>query len=134
MCRPVQSVQFLSGKKMQRYQPLCSLECPCSSGRSTGGCNVVERLHISLSKFFGLSNFRTGQKESALSALHGRDVFLRIATGGGKSLSMFLVPLTYSNQAIGVIISPLNSLMDEQVNSYRHHCWTDVCSNYRFRS
>jgi len=52
-----------------------------------------------------------------LRALHGKDVFVRMATGAGKSLAMFLVPLAYSNVAVGVIISPLNSLMDEQVSS-----------------
>ena len=40
---------------------------------------------------------------------------MRMATGAGKSLCMFMVPLAYSDSAIGVIISPLNSLMDEQV-------------------
>ena len=77
---------------------------------------MVERLTGCMTKYFGFSSFRTGQKEAASSALHGRDVFVRMATGGGKSLSMFLVPLTYSNEAVGVIISPLNSLMEEQVS------------------
>ena len=52
-----------------------------------------------MTKYFGFSSFRTG-KQAASSALHGRDVFVRVATGGGKSLSMFLVPLTYSNEAV----------------------------------
>ena len=57
---------------------------------------MVERLTGCMTKYFGFSSFRTGQKEAASSALHGRDVFVRMATGGGKSLSMFLVPLTYA--------------------------------------
>ena len=47
--------------------------------------------------------------------LHGNDVFVRMATGAGKSLCMFLAPLSVSEHAMGVIISPLNGLMDQQV-------------------
>ena len=65
-----------------------------------------------------LCDFRTGQLEAILPALHGRDVFMRMATGSGKSLCMFTVPLAYSNDAVGVIISPLNALMDEQCVFY----------------
>ena len=50
-----------------------------------------------------------------LPALHGKDTFVQMATGAGKSLWMFMVALTYSETAVRIIISPLNSLMDEQV-------------------
>lgn len=43
----------------------------------------------------------------------GRGV--RMATGGGKSLCTFLVPLAARADAVGVVISPLNVLIDEQV-------------------
>lgn len=101
---------------MQCYKPLYSLECPCSSGDGDNQCSVVAKLTTTLTQYFGFVGFRTGHKESVLSALHGKDVFLHLATGAGKSLSMFLVPLTYSTKAVGVIISPLNSLMEEQVS------------------
>ena len=52
-----------------------------------------------------------------LPALHGKNVFARMATGAGKSVAMFMVPLAYSSMAVGVIISPLNSLMGEQVRN-----------------
>ena len=64
---------------------------------------------------FQVSEFRPGQLESTLPALHGQDVFVRMATGSGKSLCMFLVPLTIDDRAMGVVISPLNALMDQQV-------------------
>lgn len=50
-----------------------------------------------------------------LALLHGRDVFVRMATGSGKSLCMFLAPLALAESAIGVVISPLNALMEQQV-------------------
>ena len=52
-----------------------------------------------------------------MALLHGNDVFVRMATGAGKSLCMFLAPLAVSECAMGVIISPLNGLMDQQVHS-----------------
>ena len=47
--------------------------------------------------------------------MQGNDVFVRMATGCGKSLCMFLPPLVHGEKAAGVIISPLVGLMDEQV-------------------
>ena len=47
-----------------------------------------------------------------MAVLHGRDVFVRLPTGGGKSLCMFQ---THDPDTVGVIISPLIGLMDEQV-------------------
>jgi ATP-dependent DNA helicase RecQ len=70
-----------------------------------------------LRKYFGFSSFRPGQMEASLAALHGKDVFVRMATGSGKSLCMFLSPLSKSDEAIGVVISPLNGLMDQQVRN-----------------
>ena len=54
--------------------------------------------------------------EAIFPALHGRDTFFRMATGSGKSLYMFMVPIVQSDTAMGIVISPLNSLMDEQVS------------------
>ena len=70
----------------------------------------------SLGSYFKLTNFRRGQLEGILPVLHRKDAFIRLPTGGGKSLCMFLVPLSISNSAVGVVISPLNGLMDEQVS------------------
>ena len=56
-----------------------------------------------------------GQIEALLPLLHQRDVFVRMATGSGKSLCMFLGPLAVSDKAIGLVISPLKALMNQQV-------------------
>ena len=62
-------------------------------------------------------NFRDGQLEALMPILHGNDAFVRMATGAGKSLCMFLAPLSISELVMGVIISPLNGLMDQQVHA-----------------
>ena len=64
----------------------------------------------------GHFKFRPGQLEALLPVVHGKDVFVRMPTGGGKSLCMFLVPLAVNKKAIGVVVSPLVSLMDQQVS------------------
>jgi ATP-dependent DNA helicase RecQ len=59
--------------------------------------------------------FRPGQLDALLPVMHGRDVFVRMATGAGKSLCMFLEPLAMSVLSLDIVISPLNALMDRQV-------------------
>ena len=39
---------------------------------------------------------------------------MRMATGAGKSLCILLAPLALSDSAVGIVISPLNGLMDQQ--------------------
>ena len=70
-----------------------------------------------LSRVFGHTDFRPGQLDAMLPALHGSDAVVRMATGAGKSLCIFLVPLAHSNEGIGVVISTLNALMDKQVRT-----------------
>ena len=67
-------------------------------------------------KIFWISSFKPGQLEAVLAILHGCDVFVHIATGGGKSICMFLLVITISTSAIGIIVSPLVGLMDQQVD------------------
>ena len=93
------------------------LRCPVMTGRpiDESGCVLTEKLKFALHKYYKYTEFRPGQLESLLPVVHGKDVFVRLATGCGKSMCMFLVPLAVSNSAMAFIISPLNGLMDEQV-------------------
>lgn len=78
-------------------------------------CSCQSKLQRVLYQYFGYSSFRPGQLEASLAVMHGKDVVVRMATGSGKSLCMFLGPLAKNVNAVGVIISPLNALMDQQV-------------------
>ena len=93
--------------------PLSTLYCKCST--SGGHCSARLRLQASMSRYFQFADFRDGQLEAMLPILHGKDVFVRMATGSGKSVCMFLPPLACSDTGMGVIISPLNTLMEQQV-------------------
>ena len=83
-----------------------------------GCCTAKDRLKQTLHSYFTHTEFRPGQLEATVPAMCGKDVFVRMATGSGKSLCMFLVPLALSESAMGLVISPLNALMEQQVTEY----------------
>lgn len=68
-----------------------------------------------LRNIFHHNSFRPGQLEAVMQVAHGKDVFVRLPTGGGKSVCMFLVPLAMGGEAMGIVISPLIGLIDQQV-------------------
>lgn len=105
---------------MSGFLCLCgnASECPAADGCTTlsgDECAVRCQVEQTLQEYFGFSSFKPGQLEAVLPVLHGRDVFVRIATGGGKSICMFLPVLTISSSAIGIVVSSLTGLIDQQV-------------------
>lgn len=78
---------------------------------------MMSRAHHILQHTFGYDSFR-GQQEAAISAaLDGRDVLILMPTGGGKSLCYQIPALV--RPGVGVVISPLIALMQDQVNALR---------------
>ena len=75
-----------------------------------------KKRRIILRSTFGYQNFRPGQLEALLPAAHGKDVFVHMRTGGGKSLCIFLLPLAFGHDAMGIVVSPLVGLMEQQVS------------------
>ncbi|KAG7355950.1 ATP-dependent DNA helicase RecQ [Nitzschia inconspicua] len=80
------------------------------SGRSD-----VRDMHEGNRRVFGHKSFRDGQQEVVEKAIQGRDVFVLMPTGGGKSLC-YQLP-AWCCPGLAVVISPLLSLIQDQVQA-----------------
>ena len=74
-------------------------------------------LHDKLREYFGFSSFKGNQEAVIRNVLAGKDTFVLMPTGGGKSLCYQLPALIMDGVAI--VISPLIALMKNQVDAMR---------------
>ena len=80
--------------------------------------SVIEKdLQTALKKYFGFSAFKGLQEEVVKTLLSGKNTFVIMPTGGGKSLCYQLPALMQDGTAI--IVSPLIALMKNQVDAIR---------------
>jgi ATP-dependent DNA helicase RecQ len=91
------------------------------------GDRSVERLLEILRKVWGFSSFRPLQAEAMGSVLSGRDSVVVLPTGGGKSLC-FQAP-ALAMDGLAVVVSPLISLMKDQVDALIDNGVSAACVN-----
>ncbi len=85
-------------------------------------------IYASLYEHFGFEQFKERQEEAIRSLLSGKDTFVIMPTGGGKSLCYQLPALMLEGCAI--IVSPLIALMKNQVDLIRGYSEEDHVAHF----
>ena len=89
---------------------------------------MSSNLQEALQEYFGFDKFKGKQEQIINSLLSGKDTFVIMPTGGGKSLCYQLPALMTEGTAI--IISPLIALMKNQVDSIRGYADHDHIAHF----
>jgi ATP-dependent DNA helicase RecQ len=103
--------------------PKAKVSKPQSSSHSVD--NILKE---QLQKHFGFNCFKEPQEQIIKSLLSGKDTFVIMPTGGGKSLC-YQLPAIISN-GCAIIVSPLIALMKNQVDLVRGYSSTDNIAHF----
>jgi ATP-dependent helicase YprA (DUF1998 family) len=76
-----------------------------------------EEIDLVRKEVFGIQNYRQNQRAIINAAKSGRDVFVCMPTGGGKSLTFQLPAIT--DKGITLVVMPLLSLIYDQVSQIK---------------
>src|ERR1043166_1787596 len=85
-------------------------------------------LKAALNEYFGFKDFKDEQKQIIESVLAGKDTFVIMPTGGGKSLC-YQLPAMIS-PGVAIIVSPLIALMKNQVDLVRGYSSNDNVAHF----
>ncbi|MFT4154144.1 DNA helicase RecQ [Parafilimonas sp.] len=98
------------------------------SGKTKENSNGNHNIHAALQHHFGFEQFKQAQEDAINSLLGGRDTFVIMPTGGGKSLCYQLPAMMLDGCAI--VVSPLIALMKNQVDLVRGYNENDTVAHF----
>ncbi len=95
-----------------------------ATSTNTWAKEPIAKVALKAANLAGYRTLQKEQKEAIVDFVSGRDVFVCLPTGYGKSLCFALLPAIFDvirrvlKKSLVVVVSPLNSLMQDQVSSY----------------
>ena len=98
-----------------------------SNGVKKSGNNRLD-LHKAIQEHFGFDKFKGTQEKAIESLMSGRDTFVIMPTGGGKSLCYQLPAMV--SEGVAIIVSPLIALMKNQVDLVRSYSSNDDVAHF----
>ena len=98
-----------------------------SNGVKKSGNNRFD-LHKAIQEHFGFDKFKGTQEKAIESLMSGRDTFVIMPTGGGKSLCYQLPAMV--SEGVAIIVSPLIALMKNQVDLVRSYSSNDDVAHF----
>ncbi len=90
--------------------------------------SITIDLKAALQEHFGFKDFKGQQEEIIRSVLSGKDTFVIMPTGGGKSLCYQLPAMV--TPGVAIIVSPLIALMKNQVDLVRGYSEKDDVAHF----
>lgn len=99
-----------------------------SAGKTPTAKKSTRDLSEQLQQHFGFDKFKGDQEEIINTLLDGKDTFVIMPTGGGKSLC-YQLPAMIS-EGVAIIVSPLIALMKNQVDLVRSYSSKDDVAHF----
>ena len=81
-------------------------------GQRPDSLKIEELILLVMKRTFGFVEFRRGQMEAIIAYLNGKDTFVSMKTGGGKTLCYAVSAVCF--EGLTIVFSPLKALMDDQ--------------------
>ncbi len=101
-----------------------TIKQPIKAAGKLGNSELASQLQ----KHFGFDQFKGPQEEIIQTVLQGKDAFVIMPTGGGKSLC-YQLPAMMS-EGVAIIVSPLIALMKNQVDLVRSYSSKDNVAHF----